>query len=95
MIIRVCKQQDSTIDVYSRKLIIVVTSLKIMKWYDYGYLDETEVRREDQQLYKFKEVMARSLCSTPSSDITLGTKAMEYPAKEEMELDYHKLNGLV
>ncbi|GJZ56806.1 hypothetical protein Tco_0612300, partial [Tanacetum coccineum] len=23
--------------------------------YDYGYLDEIEVRREDQQLYKFKE----------------------------------------
>nr|GEV64337.1 hypothetical protein [Tanacetum cinerariifolium] len=26
-----------------------------MKWYDYGYLDEIEVRREDQNLYTFKE----------------------------------------
>ncbi|GJV79206.1 hypothetical protein Tco_1515076 [Tanacetum coccineum] len=26
-----------------------------MKWYDYGYLDEIEFRREDQQLYMFKE----------------------------------------
>ncbi|GJX03505.1 hypothetical protein Tco_0189421 [Tanacetum coccineum] len=26
-----------------------------MKLYDYGYLEEIEVRREDQQLYKFKE----------------------------------------
>ncbi|GJS05102.1 hypothetical protein Tco_0321610 [Tanacetum coccineum] len=26
-----------------------------MKWYDYGYLEEIEVRREDQTLYKFKE----------------------------------------
>ncbi|GKF67522.1 hypothetical protein Tco_0197201 [Tanacetum coccineum] len=26
-----------------------------MKWYDYGYLDEIEVRKEDQELYKFKE----------------------------------------
>ncbi|GJR37338.1 hypothetical protein Tco_1213022 [Tanacetum coccineum] len=26
-----------------------------VKWYDYGYLEEIEVRREDQQLYKFKE----------------------------------------
>ncbi|GJV84282.1 hypothetical protein Tco_1524180 [Tanacetum coccineum] len=26
-----------------------------MKWYDYGYLEEIEVQREDQQLYKFKE----------------------------------------
>ncbi|GKD21509.1 hypothetical protein Tco_1223212, partial [Tanacetum coccineum] len=32
-----------------------VTNLKIMKWYEYGHLDEIEVRREDQELYKFKE----------------------------------------
>ncbi|GJW01270.1 hypothetical protein Tco_1556521 [Tanacetum coccineum] len=32
-----------------------VTILKIMKWYDYGHLDEIKVRREDQQLYTFKE----------------------------------------
>ncbi|GJW50037.1 hypothetical protein Tco_0091388 [Tanacetum coccineum] len=41
--------------VYSKKRIIAVTSLKIMKWYDYCHLDEIEVRREDQQLYTFKE----------------------------------------
>ncbi|GJX29031.1 hypothetical protein Tco_0237110 [Tanacetum coccineum] len=27
----------------------------LVKWYDYGYLEEIEVRREVQQLYKFKE----------------------------------------
>ncbi|GKE35304.1 hypothetical protein Tco_1454626 [Tanacetum coccineum] len=42
-------------DVYSTKRIIAVTYVKVMKWYDYGYLEEIEVRREDQQLYKFKE----------------------------------------
>ncbi|GKD48629.1 hypothetical protein Tco_1277605 [Tanacetum coccineum] len=26
-----------------------------MKWYNYGYLEDIEVRREDQKLYKFKE----------------------------------------
>ncbi|GJZ18738.1 hypothetical protein Tco_0555328 [Tanacetum coccineum] len=26
-----------------------------MKWYDYGYLEEIEVQREDQKHYKFKE----------------------------------------
>ncbi|GJW01560.1 hypothetical protein Tco_1556811 [Tanacetum coccineum] len=26
-----------------------------MKWYDYGYLEEIEVRREYHMLYKFKE----------------------------------------
>ncbi|GKC79945.1 hypothetical protein Tco_1130719 [Tanacetum coccineum] len=32
-----------------------VTRLKIMKRYDYDHLDEIEVRREDRQLYTFKE----------------------------------------
>ncbi|GJR20193.1 hypothetical protein Tco_0968720 [Tanacetum coccineum] len=35
--------------------IIIVTHVKFLKWYDYGYLEEIEVRREDQQLYKFRE----------------------------------------
>ncbi|GJZ01325.1 hypothetical protein Tco_0519286 [Tanacetum coccineum] len=42
-------------DVYSRKRIIVITHVKVMKWYDYGYLEEIVVRREDQMLHKFKE----------------------------------------
>ncbi|GJS16710.1 hypothetical protein Tco_0411182 [Tanacetum coccineum] len=32
-----------------------VTHVKVMKWYGYRYLEEIEVRREDQQLYKFRE----------------------------------------
>ncbi|GKE15647.1 hypothetical protein Tco_1423224, partial [Tanacetum coccineum] len=42
-------------DVFSTKRIIVVTHVKVVKKYDYGYLDEIIVRREDQQLYKFVE----------------------------------------
>ncbi|GJZ63937.1 reverse transcriptase domain-containing protein [Tanacetum coccineum] len=42
-------------DVYSMKRIIAVTRLTIMKKYDYGHLEEIEVRREDQKLYKFRE----------------------------------------
>ncbi|GJT12760.1 hypothetical protein Tco_1060788 [Tanacetum coccineum] len=34
-----------------------------MKWYDYGYLEEIEVRREDQTLHKFKE------CDFPSLNL--------------------------
>ncbi|GJR76012.1 hypothetical protein Tco_0088377 [Tanacetum coccineum] len=45
----------SSKDVYSRKRIIAVTRLSIMKKYDYGHLEEIEVRREDQKLYKFRE----------------------------------------
>ncbi|GJV96644.1 hypothetical protein Tco_1548221 [Tanacetum coccineum] len=46
---------SSSKDVYSRKRIIAVTRLTIMKKYDYGHLEETEVSREDQKLYKFRE----------------------------------------
>nr|GEU55469.1 retrovirus-related Pol polyprotein from transposon TNT 1-94 [Tanacetum cinerariifolium] len=35
--------------------IITVTSVKVMRWYDYGYLEEIVVRRDDNMLYKFKE----------------------------------------
>nr|GFB31945.1 hypothetical protein [Tanacetum cinerariifolium]GFB41979.1 hypothetical protein [Tanacetum cinerariifolium] len=38
--------------------IIVVTSVKVMRWYDYGYLEEIVVRRDDNVLYKFKEGMS-------------------------------------
>ncbi|GJT58328.1 hypothetical protein Tco_0993382 [Tanacetum coccineum] len=38
-----------------KKRIITVTHVKVMKWYDYGYVGEIEVRREDQALHKFKE----------------------------------------
>ncbi|GKA21971.1 hypothetical protein Tco_0707933 [Tanacetum coccineum] len=34
---------------------IAVTRLSIMKKYDYGHLEETEVRLEDQNLYNFRE----------------------------------------
>nr|GEW38643.1 hypothetical protein [Tanacetum cinerariifolium] len=46
---------SSSKDVYSSKRIIAVTRLSIMKKYDYGHLEEIEVRREDKKLYKFRE----------------------------------------
>ncbi|GJR90725.1 hypothetical protein Tco_0214736 [Tanacetum coccineum] len=42
-------------DVFSRKRIIAVTHVKVMKWYGYGYLEEIIIRRKDQTLHKFKE----------------------------------------
>ncbi|GJZ28687.1 hypothetical protein Tco_0573334 [Tanacetum coccineum] len=42
-------------DVYSTKRIIAVTNFKVNKWYGYGYLEEIEVQRSDQKLYKFME----------------------------------------
>ncbi|GJT55079.1 hypothetical protein Tco_0990133 [Tanacetum coccineum] len=34
---------------------VQVTHVKVMKKYDYGYLEEIEVRRDDNTLHKFKE----------------------------------------
>ncbi|GJU05741.1 hypothetical protein Tco_1122171 [Tanacetum coccineum] len=42
-------------DVFSTKRIIAVTHVQVMKKYDYGYLEEIIVRREDQSLHKFIE----------------------------------------
>ncbi|GJZ25110.1 hypothetical protein Tco_0562569 [Tanacetum coccineum] len=42
-------------DVFSRKRIIAIAYVKVMKWYDYGYLEEIIVRKEDQTFHKFKE----------------------------------------
>ncbi|GJU81621.1 hypothetical protein Tco_1283986 [Tanacetum coccineum] len=48
-----------------------VTSLKIMKWYDYGHLDKIEVRREDRELYKLKEGNFLQLHLQDNEDILL------------------------
>ncbi|GJX50264.1 hypothetical protein Tco_0277109 [Tanacetum coccineum] len=45
----------SSKDIYSRRRIIAVTRLIIMKKYDYVHLEEIEVRRNGQKLYTFKE----------------------------------------
>nr|GEW18039.1 hypothetical protein [Tanacetum cinerariifolium] len=47
--------RESARDVYSKRRIIAVTELQIMEWHDYKHLDWTSVRRDDDQIYKFKE----------------------------------------
>ncbi|GKE62806.1 hypothetical protein Tco_1513173 [Tanacetum coccineum] len=42
-------------DVYSTKRILSVISVKVNEWYGYGHLEEIVVKREDKQLYTFKE----------------------------------------
>ncbi|GJZ00325.1 hypothetical protein Tco_0517754 [Tanacetum coccineum] len=46
---------ETSKDVYSRHMIIAVTSLKIMQFFCYSHLEEIIVRRKDDQLYKFRE----------------------------------------
>nr|GFC72728.1 hypothetical protein [Tanacetum cinerariifolium] len=47
--------RESALDVYSRRRIIVVTELKIVEWHDYKHLDWISIRRDDDQIYKFKK----------------------------------------
>nr|GEU66547.1 hypothetical protein [Tanacetum cinerariifolium] len=46
---------ESARDVYSKRRIIAVTEFLIMEWHDYKHLDWISVRRDDDQIYKFKE----------------------------------------
>ncbi|GKB40550.1 hypothetical protein Tco_0885492 [Tanacetum coccineum] len=46
---------ETSKDVYSRHMIIAITSLKIMEFFGYKHLEEITVRRQDDQLYKFRE----------------------------------------
>nr|GFC52184.1 hypothetical protein [Tanacetum cinerariifolium] len=48
-------KRESALDVYSKRRIIAVTELQIMEWHDYKHLDWISVRRDDDQIYKFKE----------------------------------------
>ncbi|GKC46129.1 hypothetical protein Tco_1063851 [Tanacetum coccineum] len=46
---------ETSKDVYSKHRIIAITNLKIMTFYGYSHLEEITVRRQDDQLYKFRE----------------------------------------
>nr|GFA65926.1 hypothetical protein [Tanacetum cinerariifolium] len=47
--------QESALDVYSKRRIIAVTDLKIVEWHNYMHLDKISIRRDDDKIYKFKE----------------------------------------
>nr|GEW48317.1 hypothetical protein [Tanacetum cinerariifolium] len=49
------KTWESARDAYSKRRIITVTELQIVKWHNYKHLDWITVRRDDDKLYKFKE----------------------------------------
>nr|GFB75362.1 hypothetical protein [Tanacetum cinerariifolium] len=53
--------KESARDVYSKRRIITVTELQIIKWNNYKHLDWIIVRRDDDKLCKFKEGNLRRL----------------------------------
>ncbi|GKG46385.1 hypothetical protein Tco_0501231, partial [Tanacetum coccineum] len=42
--------RESALDVYSKRKIIAVTKLQIVKWHKYNHLDWIIVRRDDEKL---------------------------------------------
>nr|GEW34609.1 hypothetical protein [Tanacetum cinerariifolium] len=52
---RFAANRESARDVYSKRRIIAVIELQIVKWHNYKHLDWITIRRDDDWLYKFKE----------------------------------------
>nr|GEV82027.1 hypothetical protein [Tanacetum cinerariifolium] len=78
----------SSKDVYSRRRITTVTRLGIMKKYDYSHLEEIEVHRDDQQLYKFKEGDFKRLCQQDIEDMNKdGISAKKHALVMVQEID--------
>nr|GEV45235.1 reverse transcriptase domain-containing protein [Tanacetum cinerariifolium] len=87
-------------DVYSKRRIIAVTSVKVMRWYDYGYLEEIVVRRDDNVLYKFKEGdfprlnqcdiedMLLLLVQKKLSNLNIDDRTMIHDIASILEMDY-------
>nr|GFB08228.1 hypothetical protein [Tanacetum cinerariifolium] len=63
--------RKSALDVYSKRRIIAVTELRIVEWHDYKNLDWILVRRDDDQIYKFKEGNLKKLRIQDIEDMLL------------------------
>ncbi|GJY45137.1 hypothetical protein Tco_0433350 [Tanacetum coccineum] len=62
---------ETSKDVYSKHRIIIVSSLKIMEFFGYKYLEEITIRRQDDKLYKFREGDFKSLHRKDIEDMLL------------------------
>ncbi|GJU63844.1 hypothetical protein Tco_1245679 [Tanacetum coccineum] len=58
-------------DVYSKRRIIALIVLQIVKWHNYKHLDWITVRRDDDKLYKFKEGDFKRLHIQDIEDISI------------------------
>nr|GEV38651.1 putative ribonuclease H-like domain-containing protein [Tanacetum cinerariifolium] len=68
---------------FSTKRIIAVSHVKVVKKYDYGYLNEIIIRREDQSLHKFIEGDFLSLNLRDIEDMLLLLEFSEFSVSEE------------
>nr|GFA69896.1 hypothetical protein [Tanacetum cinerariifolium] len=82
---------ESARDVYSKQRIIAVTELQIMEWHDYKHLDWISVRRDDDQIYKFKEGDFKRLRLQDIEDMLLLLRRVE-DLQQGVESYQKKLN---
>ncbi|GJR35747.1 hypothetical protein Tco_1211431 [Tanacetum coccineum] len=62
---------ETSKDVYSKHMIIAVTTLTIMELFGYKHLEEITVQRQDDKLYKFREVDFKRLHREDIEDMLL------------------------
>nr|GEV92267.1 hypothetical protein [Tanacetum cinerariifolium] len=79
--------RESTRIVYSKRRIIVVTELKIVKWHNYKHLDWITVRRDDDKLYKFKEDAPEQKVTPPPHITTITSLSAKFPYLKKGEYD--------
>nr|GFB66166.1 hypothetical protein [Tanacetum cinerariifolium] len=63
--------RESARDVYSKRRIITITELQIVEWHNYKHLDWITMCRDDDKLYKFKEVDLKRLRIQDIEDMLL------------------------
>nr|GEW27385.1 hypothetical protein [Tanacetum cinerariifolium] len=63
--------RESARDVYSKRRIIAITEIQIVKWHNYKHLDWITVRKDDDKIYKFKEGDFKRLCIQDIEDMLL------------------------
>ncbi|GJZ99433.1 hypothetical protein Tco_0671984 [Tanacetum coccineum] len=78
-------------DLFSIKRIIAVTHVQVMKKYDYGYLEEIIVRREDQSIHKFIEGDFLRLNTRDIEDMLLLLKKLNLTRPETFRSDISKM----
>nr|GEY09922.1 hypothetical protein [Tanacetum cinerariifolium] len=72
---------ESARDVYSKRIIIAVTELQIVKWHNYKHLDWIAMRRDDDKIYKFKEGDLKRLHIQDIEDMSILTDLQVTPTK--------------
>nr|GEZ13535.1 retrovirus-related Pol polyprotein from transposon TNT 1-94 [Tanacetum cinerariifolium] len=82
--------QESALDVYSKRRIIAVTELKIVEWHEYKHLDWISVRHDDDQIYKFKEGDFKRLRLQDIEDMLLLLKRLNLTKPDTYRTDLRR-----